>query len=32
MKGSGPPPQKSSITLDFVELETLSKEMIKEGY
>jgi hypothetical protein len=31
-KGSGPPPQKSSITLDFVELETLSKEMIKEGY
>jgi len=32
MKGNGPPPQKSSITLSFVELETLSKEMIKEGY
>ena len=27
-----PPPQKSSITLDFVEMETLSKEMIREGF
>jgi hypothetical protein len=32
MNGSGTPPQKSSITLDFVEIETLSKDMIKEGY
>ena len=30
--GNGPPPQKSSITLDFVEMETLSKEMIREGF
>jgi hypothetical protein len=30
--GGGPPPQKSQITLDFVEMETLSKDMIKEGY
>ncbi len=27
-----PPPQKSSIKLVFNELETLSKDMIKEGY
>jgi len=27
-----PPPQKSSITLDFVEMETLSRDMIKEGH
>ena len=30
--GKGTPPQKSQITLQFVELETLSKDMIKEGY
>jgi hypothetical protein len=27
-----PPPQKSSITLSFVEMETLSRDMIKEGF
>ena len=27
-----PPPQKSSIQLDFVEIETLSKDMVKEGF
>jgi hypothetical protein len=27
-----PPPQKSSITLNFVEMETLSRDMIKEGF
>ena len=30
--GEGPPPQKSQITLNFTELETLSKQHIKEGY
>ena len=30
--GSGTPPQKSQITLSFVELETLSKSMIEEGH
>ena len=30
--GSGPPPQKSQITLDFTELETLSKAHIQQGY
>ena len=30
--GSGPPPQKSKITLQFTELETLSKSMIEEGH
>ena len=30
--GSGAPPQKSQITLGFSELETLSKQHIKEGY
>jgi len=30
--GKGPPPQKSQITLNFTELETLSKQHIKEGY
>jgi len=30
--GQGPPPQKSQITLNFTELETLSKQHIKEGY
>jgi len=29
---SGAPPQKSKITLSFTELETLSKEMIKQGF
>ena len=32
MNGSGTPPQKSQITLDFVEIETLSKDSIKEGF
>ena len=32
MRGNGPPPQKSSITLQFTEIETLSKDMIKEGF
>ena len=27
-----PPPQKSTIQLDFVEIETLSKDMVKEGF
>jgi len=27
-----PPPQKSSISLSFTEIETLSKDLIKEGY
>lgn len=27
-----PPPQKSTIALDFVEIETLSKDLVKEGY
>ena len=27
-----PPPQKSTIQLDFVEIETLSKDLVKEGY
>jgi len=27
-----PPPQRSSISLSFTEIETLSKDMIKEGY
>ena len=27
-----PPPQKSTIALDFVEIETLSKDMVKEGF
>jgi len=27
-----PPPQKSSITLNFNEIETMSKEMIKQGF
>ena len=31
-QGSGPPPQKSSVTLNFSELETLSKQHIKEGH
>ena len=30
--GKGPPPQRSSITLNFTELETLSQDHIKEGY
>ena len=29
---SGAPPQKSKITLSFTELETLSKEKIRDGY
>ena len=29
---SGAPPQKSKITLSFTELETLSKEKIKQGF
>ena len=31
-QGSGAPPQKSQVTLNFSELETLSKQHIKEGY
>ena len=31
-RGGGPPPQKSEITLNFVEMETLSKDMIYQGY
>ena len=31
-QGSGPPPQKSQITLNFTELEILSKQHIQEGY
>ena len=27
-----PPPQKSTIQLDFTEIETLSKDLVKEGY
>jgi len=27
-----PPPQRSSISLSFTEIETLSKDLIKEGY
>jgi len=27
-----PPPQKSSISLTFAEIETLSKDMVKEGF
>lgn len=27
-----PPPQKSTIALDFVEIETLSKDLVKEGF
>ena len=30
--GSGPPPQKSKITLQFSELEVLSQDHIKEGF
>jgi len=30
--GSGPPPQKSKITLQFTELEVLSQDHIKEGF
>ena len=30
--GSGPPPQKSQITLNFSELEILSKQHIQQGY
>ena len=30
--GKGPPPQKSQITLNFSELEILSKAHIQEGY
>jgi len=30
--GSGPPPQKSKITLQFNELEVLSQDHIKEGF
>ena len=32
MNGVSPPPQKSQITLNFTELETLSKDMVKEGF
>ena len=32
MNGGGTPPQKSQITLDFVEIETLSKDSIREGH
>jgi hypothetical protein len=31
-RGSGPPPQKSKITLDFTELEILSQDHIAQGY
>ena len=31
-QGSGPPPQKSQITLGFSELEILSKAHIQQGY
>ena len=31
-QGSGPPPQKSQITLNFSELEILSKAHIQQGY
>ena len=31
-RGRGNPPQKSQITLNFTELETLSQDHIKEGY
>ena len=27
-----PPPQKSTIALDFTEIETLSKDLVKEGF
>ena len=27
-----PPPQKSTISLDFTEIETLSKDLVKEGF
>ena len=30
--GSGPPPQRTSITLNFSELEIITKERIAEGY
>ena len=30
--GKGPPPQRSSITLNFTELETLSQSHINDGY
>ena len=30
--GSGPPPQKTTLTLAFTELEVLSKESIKQGF
>ena len=30
--GKGPPPQKSSLTLNFTELETLSQSHIGDGY
>ena len=30
--GKGPPPQRSSITLNFTELETLSQSHISDGY
>jgi len=32
LNGTGTPPQKSQITLDFVEIETLSKDSIREGH
>ena len=32
LNGTGTPPQKSQITLDFVEIETLSKDSIREGF
>ena len=30
--GRGTPPQKSSLTLNFTELETLSQSHIEDGY
>ena len=30
--GRGPPPQKSSLSLEFTELEVLSQEHIRQGY
>jgi hypothetical protein len=30
--GGGPPPQRTSITLNFSELEIITKERIAEGY
>ena len=30
--GSGPPPQRTQITLTFSELEIITKERIQEGY